>query len=313
MLYAPTYGVIDSGNIGIYVAACAAHHDLDVHFFGGDETPSTLNVLSPLGDFSENKLAVCSKITDLPCCDVLFLNVNSLFERNYSAKVIEPLIQKNGILVLFQKGASQYLEFNLHSGLTVLGGLVWLKPSKISSNTVKHDFGSLIELGPYYSLEDVLSGKKQKKLEDYLLNPFLNSRINFSYVDNFSDKSWTRLAFNLPYFVFSVLENKFSQKVFLDKRSAKKARKLRQEVSLLAIQENVTLDENFIHEMDAKLLEAPDSYPGLKQDFDHGNELFLNDLFGMLLDVRDKYSLKVEGITSSYKKLIELEKHRKTI
>jgi ketopantoate reductase len=303
-----TYGVIDSGNIGIYLAACASKYNLDVHMYSGDTAISELTVVSPLGDFTENSVKSYDSPLELPCCDVLFLNVNTLFELQLSPSTLKEVISPKGILVLFQKGVNEYPEFSLHPELIVLGGLVWLKPSKVGDDTVKHDFGSLIELGSYYH-QQIQNEKILSDAAALVINSFSGSRIDFSFTADFSVKSWTRLALNLPYFMLSTLGNKYSQEVFSGD-SRDDAFKIRGEVAQLAKKESVEINHIFIREMDKKLLCSPPSYPGLKQDFDSGSELCLNDIFGRLLDLATD-GISVPAITSCYDRLIEMENRRR--
>ena len=176
------YGIIDTGNIGPYIGACAIERGLDMHMFLGESLITEINVCSSEGDFVVSNPKIYVDIKAMPRCDVCFVNINTLLEMKVSMMELKNILSSNGILVLFQKGVNVYEVMDFYPEITVIGGLSWLKPSKTSSNTVQHDFGKLIEVGFYnvnFNNEDLM------KIKLNLIKPFENSRIQFSFIENY--------------------------------------------------------------------------------------------------------------------------------
>ncbi|MCD6048480.1 MAG: ketopantoate reductase [Gammaproteobacteria bacterium] len=301
------YGIIDDGNIGIYLTACLSAQQLDVHFYGGYSAITMIQVTSPLGDFSAEKFSNYQNLNEFPLCDVLFLNINTLLD-HFMLDQINRFVTSNGILVLFQKGVTFY-EAILQQlpKCTILGALCWLKPTKTSPSTVKHDFGDTINLGVYNPKVNIINSDAQYQLETLLISPFSKSRIKFIHTDNFFHQLWTRYAFNMPYFILSVLYNKFSQEIFHDETLWQRAKEIRQEINQVACAHQIPIQQEQIEKMDLTLAAAPPSYPGLKLDYDNQLPLHLSDIFDGFLFMASSGRINIDQMQEAYKKLLSLE------
>lgn len=304
------YGVIDTGNIGMYVGACAAHYGLETHLFLGAASISKLQIYSPLGDFLIDRPTVYTDIGQMPRCDILFLNINTLLELEVPLHQVSNYVNEGGVLVLFQKGVGQYLEFKQLSNVTILGGLGWLKPTKINENTLKHDFGDLIELGPYYFSESIEKKEIFSKMDAFIVKPFSGSRLLFKFREDFFDQLWTRYVFNLPYFILSTLYDKYSQEIGEDPFLAQQIGDIRNELLMASQCAYAKVDMQTIMQMDLKLNQSPLSHPGLKQDFDSEKPLHLSDIFQEILTLSQVNCISVPLVQVSHQALSEMEKKR---
>lgn len=297
------YAVIDTGNIGAYITAVLADSGACVSAFLGEVAPRGLRIQSCYGDFSTTRFDAVSQVGDLPISDVVFLNVNTWVHFGLSKKVISHVLKSGAILILFQKGVNDYRVFSeWFPQVHILGGLCWLKPTRVSCGRIKHDFGHLIQIGDYLSS----NAHPPNYVKQMLTAVDFSERLGFEWIFHFWPCLWTRYVFNLPLFLLSVLENETSKALLENPGSLGIVNQLRREIIAVALAENISVDNAFISIMDQSILKGPASYPGLKQDYDAGRPLDLDDLLGGFFAKAQALQVSVSRVREVYDRLLQL-------
>ncbi|MDP1573793.1 MAG: 2-dehydropantoate 2-reductase [Coxiellaceae bacterium] len=288
-----TYLVMGTGALGAHIGSLLHRSEKAVVFHCRSNysaiQQSGLTVSDQEQSWTSYNLLLSNELaTALPCsvgllCIKSYENDNLLCEL---AKINYPKIiicMQNGIGI--EEKILQYLP-----DVTVISAVSFIKVTPKSKNHFHHNFGNTVALAQYNP-----STKK------YLENTEILSKIKMDFISagitvnskKFKDVLWTKLAFNVPLCLLSIIYNQSTTALVRDDNFRARFFQLLKEIEMIAQKEGADIDLLFIM-ADLKRFSSTKTevFHSMKTDFDNNKRIESEAMFDNVIKIARKHNLQ---------------------
>lgn len=261
--------ILGIGAIGSYVAAMIARNTkYELYLLAR----SNFSIISKHGIIVEesvenaswetDRYTVTDDISTLPKCDFIILTVKESQLDSLLPK-LEMLCHAKTKIICLQNGLN--FEERIQQVIpshALYSGTCWIKATKLSPNSIRHDFGKKIKLGKFSPNSFAVPiTSADRNVRELLENALLECDLE----ENVKEIQLTKLTLNVPFFVLMAREGKTPSEILSDESLDKEREKLQQEIMDSSIRYGFSLDLNFLSETIANLRKLPITAPSSRE------------------------------------------------
>ncbi|MEI7532437.1 MAG: ketopantoate reductase family protein [Betaproteobacteria bacterium] len=276
--------VIGAGGIGRYFGGLLANAHPDVTFLVKDIHDPTNQTLISEGLhilWREKTTHVSIKLThqieDIKYSDLILICVKATHTKDI-AKLIQPWISQNAVLVSLQNGLNNLTEIKRYIPNTCFSALIYTAVTVNAPNEVSHLGGGEIFLGG-----NALNESDRSALKN-LISFFNSAQIDCQEATNINEALWTKLIINCAFNAMSAIVNWNYANLFKSAGASDLIELILQECLLVAKAEGIYLNENAIRKL---ILGIPESmalqYSSTAQDLQKKRHTEISEINGAIV------------------------------
>lgn len=296
--------VIGTGALGGFFGAKLCKAGFDVHFLLRSDYDHVkkhgIKVKSRSGNIILDKVNCYNNPEDMPRGDLILIATKA-FSNNELKHIVSPVLKDSGNVVLLQNGlgGEDYLaDFIEHTH--IFGGLCILAASKDGPGLINHhDFGS-VTLGQYNP--DGLPREISKDLEQ-IVEVFEKAGIQATADTDLMLARWKKLAWNIPFCGLSVVLDADTKQIISNPNSLFLAGEIIKDVAKSAAACGKVISPEFQQKMIDITIDMSPYFPSMKQDYDAGKPMEIEEIFGNPLRMAQKSGYEAKCISMIYNEL----------
>jgi len=302
-----SYAIIGTGAIGGYYGACLQRAGIEVHFLLNRDyhhvKKSGLVVESIKGDFNLPNVKAYNKAALMPACDVVIIALKTTINDDLLAQILPHVIKENGIVITLQNGLGieeKIRKIVLFKKVRIVSGLCFICSNKVESGHIRHlDYGS-IALGEY--LPEYKKAGIAKSISQ-IAEDFEMAGIEIQLQEDLLLSRWQKLVWNIPFNGLSVLLNATTEQLMANEDVRSLIKAIMQEVQLAASTCDRQIEPDFIDKMLQFTLTMKPYRTSMKIDYDRGNPLEIEAIFGNPLKMATRNRVNLTRIEMLYQQL----------
>ncbi len=232
-----------------------------------------LRVESIDGDFELPKVKCARDAREIGRVDVVLVAWKATSNELYE-EVITPLLHEDTAIVTLQNGMGNVERLGEIFGLErVLGAMCFVCLNRIEAGLIRHTGGGMIAMG------EALGASSERLGE--LKSVFEQAGIHCDAVDDFTEATWRKLVWNVPFNGLCITEGGIDTGSLLAKKNGEaRVRELMREVVKIAAALGYVIEEEFVEFQISRTYPMKDYRPSSMIDFVNGTPVEVEAIWG---------------------------------